>query len=289
MPIFIQGLLDIPTQKANESGFISSLPYGGDETKLARMMSSKMSQAHFRARQVSLGIILSLARKGKWSTTLIINRERHEEGEIILSGGKVVRVFLKNIALQEEAAMRFLYQNDLSWYIDSQSASGEIPIIEKKKNILLVDNDEGILSLYKEIFSTEKTKVITARNGLEAIQILRENSISLLITDIKMPKMNGIELLIYMNKNFPEIPRIVITGYSTPQMELEFSERGISLLKKPIPVETIKEVVKKALQDGPISKCIGIPVYNFLQLIEMEQMTGVMSVHGKKNRLFLLL
>ena len=89
------------------------------------------------------------------------------------------------------------------------------------KNVLLVDDDTEMLHALKEGFKRylESFAVLLAEDGLQALEVLNHNIISLVVTDLKMPKMDGFELLAHIMQHYPDIPVIIITGYSTPEME----------------------------------------------------------------------
>jgi YesN/AraC family two-component response regulator len=79
------------------------------------------------------------------------------------------------------------------------------------KNVLVVDDEEAILLTMAGRFEDYKDQfnVFTAGNGKEAIKVLKSSTIDLVITDLKMPVMDGIELLAYMSTNFSTIPATV--------------------------------------------------------------------------------
>ena len=89
------------------------------------------------------------------------------------------------------------------------------------KNVLLVDDDTEMLHALKEGFKKyqESFAVLLAEDGLQALKGLKQNIISLVVTDLKMPNMDGFELLAHIMEHYADIPVIIITGYSTPEME----------------------------------------------------------------------
>ena len=89
------------------------------------------------------------------------------------------------------------------------------------KHVLIVDDEETLLLIIETRFEDYKDqfKVLTASNGKEAIRILDSTVIDFVVTDLNMPILDGIELLAYMSANFPTIPAIVMTAFSTPEVE----------------------------------------------------------------------
>ncbi|MGQ3684475.1 MAG: response regulator [Candidatus Loosdrechtia sp.] len=85
------------------------------------------------------------------------------------------------------------------------------------KTILIVDDDKNQLLLYKQELSLEGYGVITAKDGIEAIQKVRDHFPDLVVMDINMPKMNGIESMGKILSEHKETPVIINTAYSSYQ------------------------------------------------------------------------
>ena len=96
------------------------------------------------------------------------------------------------------------------------------------KNILIVDDEETLLLIIASRFKNcrDRFSVFTARNGKEAVKILETQNIGIVVTDLKMPEMDGFELLIYMGNNFPSIPVIVNSAYCNPEIQLKLDAIG---------------------------------------------------------------
>ncbi|MBQ0786390.1 MAG: response regulator, partial [Oceanihabitans sp.] len=82
-----------------------------------------------------------------------------------------------------------------------------------RENILIVDDDVHILELIQRHLQTLNYHTYKAISVKEAIAILQDKSIDLLITDLKMPGVDGLELVKYVSEHFPNIPKLVVTGY----------------------------------------------------------------------------
>jgi len=85
---------------------------------------------------------------------------------------------------------------------------------ENVYKILLVDDEKNVLSALKRVFRQENYQVITANNGEEALQLLEQQKIQLMISDYMMPKMNGAELLKITREKHPDMIRIMLTGHA---------------------------------------------------------------------------
>ncbi|PJA29288.1 MAG: hypothetical protein CO189_02760 [candidate division Zixibacteria bacterium CG_4_9_14_3_um_filter_46_8] len=87
-------------------------------------------------------------------------------------------------------------------------------IDSSKGRILIVDDDQFILEILKTILEREGYSTLTANSGESALETIKSNPINLIISDIIMPGMNGMELLANVKSNYPSIPVLMITGYS---------------------------------------------------------------------------
>jgi CheY-like chemotaxis protein/predicted regulator of Ras-like GTPase activity (Roadblock/LC7/MglB family) len=150
------------------------------------------------------------------------------------------------------------------------------------KNVLIVDDEKSLVLTMQAGFVAYKDKfaVHTAENGKVATTILESTPIDLVVTDLKMPEMDGFELLVHLNAHFPNIPAIVMTAFGTPEIETNLKENGmLRLLEKPVDFDELTQAILKSIDgndDGGILTGISLP--SFLQLIEMEQNTCLMEV-----------
>jgi CheY-like chemotaxis protein len=101
----------------------------------------------------------------------------------------------------------------------------------------------------------EEFRVLTAENGKAAKEILETLPVDLVVTDLKMPEMDGIELIAYIRKNHPYTPVIVMTAFGNPELENWLQSIGVfGYLEKPIDFEefTNKILSALALKSGTI-------------------------------------
>ncbi len=118
-----------------------------------------------------------------------------------------------------------------------------------KGRILVVDDEEIILTSCERILSQEGHGITSATSGREALAILGKESYDLIITDIKMPEMDGIEFMRLVREKNPEIAIVVITGYPSQESIREaLSLRIVDYLPKPFSPTLLLEVVQKALE-----------------------------------------
>ena len=152
--------------------------------------------------------------------------------------------------------------------------------------VLIVDDDLGfqrLLGISLQKFKKE-FEVLLANNGEEAMAVLARKSVNLIVTDIQMPKVDGLALLAHVNDTYPGTSAVIMTAHSTPGLETQFAQSGQLLLKKPFTMDTLVEVIREALAPSqPEGMLKGISVASFLQMIELEQKSCVLEVIAKTN------
>ncbi len=149
------------------------------------------------------------------------------------------------------------------------------------KKILIVDDDSitrGLLSRVLDSHS-KKFSVITSEDGKEAAEIIKDQKIDLVITDLQMPVVDGFKLLAHMSKDHPEIPVFVMTAFGTPDVDSKIKVIGPSrYFKKPLNMDTLTECIFEELEAGAEGEIRGISLPSFLQLVEMEKKTCTLRV-----------
>jgi len=118
-----------------------------------------------------------------------------------------------------------------------------------KKKILVVDDEEGLRLLYKEVLETEGYDVLIARNGKEAIQQLEEGKPDLIILDIVMPVMDGMEALGRIVGRDRKIPVILNTSYTGYQQDF-MSWAADAYLTKSVDLSKLIDKVRELLEKG---------------------------------------
>ena len=147
--------------------------------------------------------------------------------------------------------------------------------------ILIVDDDLKVQKILRARLQEYKDKFETmlANNGAEAIKVLQQNSISVVVTDIVMPEIDGLEFLAHVKENYPETPCFVMTAYGTPEIEAKLSKSTLRIFNKPFLINDLADAVIQVLeQDAPGGTLKGISVSSFLQLIQMEEKTCLLEI-----------
>ena len=129
-----------------------------------------------------------------------------------------------------------------------------------KHKILVIDDEKEVrdtirLQLEKTVF-----EIIEAGDGSQGIALLDDENVlevDVIICDVRMPKINGVEAVAYFRRNYPAIPVIVLTGYPDVKLATDFMKEGVvEYLVKPVEKEKLIDSVTKAasqhsLFDGP--------------------------------------
>ncbi|RJS86636.1 response regulator [Candidatus Bathyarchaeota archaeon] len=119
-----------------------------------------------------------------------------------------------------------------------------------KDRLLIVDDDEAILRNLEKILRLEGYETDIARTGFEAIEKTKTNFYNLALLDIKLPDMEGTELLKRMHETFPKMVKIMVTGYPDLENAIASLNSGAdAYLIKPVSVQRLLDVVKQKLAE----------------------------------------
>ena len=120
--------------------------------------------------------------------------------------------------------------------------------MKTKQTVLVVDDTPMILHVFKRILREERYAVLTANNGKEALELVRQKSVELVILDLKLPDMSGIEILRRIKRLRDNVEVIVITGYGTMKTVRAAMRLGAyDYITKPFDDNYIKALVENAL------------------------------------------
>lgn len=118
----------------------------------------------------------------------------------------------------------------------------------RKENILIVDDDINILELLQRHLQSWNYYSFKAVSVKEAVAILRDTKIDLLITDLRMPEIDGFELIKFVSEHYPNLPKLMVTGYPSVQDSLTAIKSGVvGYLTKPFTKAELKSAVDASL------------------------------------------
>ncbi|NOX89135.1 MAG: sigma-54-dependent Fis family transcriptional regulator [Calditrichaeota bacterium] len=124
-----------------------------------------------------------------------------------------------------------------------------------KSRILIVDDEQDALDLMREVFEKKGYIPITAINGLEALSLIKQQEPDLVLTDIRMPEMDGMQLLGVLTKEYPHIPVIMVTAHGTIETAVDAMKMGAKdYILKPIRLDEILAKVERITQLSSLIK-----------------------------------
>lgn len=158
--------------------------------------------------------------------------------------------------------------------------------------VLIVDDDPVQLQSLARIIGIRRSDlgVVTARNGLEAIEVIRSKPIDLVLTDIQMPGMNGFQLLAWILSNQPHVLVFTMTAYPDSESMQQLHDLGnLECFTKPLDIAAVIERLAIALEESVRGHVRNISLAAFLQLIELERKTCTLTVEsgGRTGHLYL--
>jgi CheY-like chemotaxis protein len=155
------------------------------------------------------------------------------------------------------------------------------------RKVLFVDDDQiMLLALKKRLAKYSDTfSIILADDGVDAVGKLAENPISLVVMDLKMPRMDGVSLLAHLAGKYPDVPVIVISGYRTEDMRKLATQKGvIAYISKPFQLDDLAKVVLSSLRrEAEGGTLHNVSPVVFLQLMEMESRTCTIRIIDRKT------
>jgi two-component system response regulator HupR/HoxA len=120
----------------------------------------------------------------------------------------------------------------------------------RHRKVLFVDDEEKILKSIKRHLMDEPYETLTAASGKEALEVLQQNDVHVIVTDIRMPKMSGPQFLEIVKNKYPYIIRLALSGYA-PADALSDTTKGdgiFGFISKPWTEEGLKTTIRQAIE-----------------------------------------
>ena len=131
--------------------------------------------------------------------------------------------------------------------MNPNNISGDPSNSDEARVILIVDDDREFCHTLKDILEAEGFKILIAFNGDQAYQITKSKKVGLIISDVRMPVVNGIALLEMIRGKNPGMKIIIVTAYEEMKIYIEVMRLGaFCFLKKPLDIEALKQKVIEA-------------------------------------------
>jgi YesN/AraC family two-component response regulator len=162
------------------------------------------------------------------------------------------------------------------------------------KKVLIVDDEETLTWSMAKSLSKDKDKyeVLIANNGQEAINLLNKYNIDIVISDIRMPDINGLDLLIKIRKEFPQTKVIIMTAYGSSEIQREANRRGsLFYIEKPFEISDIRRIIIDLIgkKKGFQGKVIGLQLTDIIQMNCLSRLTTALVItrDGEKGVIYL--
>jgi len=129
--------------------------------------------------------------------------------------------------------------------------------------IMIIEDDEEMRSLLKDFFEEEGFETDSVSNGVDALQMFSKDHFDLVITDIRMPGLTGLDILPRIRRLKPETPVIVMTAYGSDDVRRRAFERGATTyLEKPIQLSKLRSVIREMVSRKELEKLGAMPSLN---------------------------
>lgn len=147
--------------------------------------------------------------------------------------------------------------------------------------VLLVDDEPLFLTSIEDAISARlpNVRLLRAENGSEALDHVRDRSVQLLVTDLRMPKLDGLRLLAEMARLKLHVPAIVATAHAGAETEAHAMSLGaLAFVEKPVDIDELVELIETRLALPEAGTLEGVSLPGFLQLLAMEQKSCTVHV-----------
>ncbi len=162
------------------------------------------------------------------------------------------------------------------------------------KKVLIVDDEETLTWSMARSLSRDKDKyeVVIANNGGEALSLLKKNNIDLVISDIRMPDINGLDLLVKIKKEYPQTKVIIMTAYGSSDVQKEANRRGsLYYVEKPFEISDIRKIIIELIgrKKGFRGKVFGLQLTDVIQMNCLSRLTTALIItrDGEKGIIYL--
>ena len=148
------------------------------------------------------------------------------------------------------------------------------------KTILIADDEQAVRSSLERLLEFESYRVIQAADGPSALDLVRDRPVDLVLLDIKMPGMDGLEVLAQLHQENPQLPVVIISGHGSIQTAVEATRLGaFDFIEKPIDADRILLVIRNGLAQRRLLK------ENVSLKAEVRQRTRIVGQHPEMLRI----
>jgi len=164
---------------------------------------------------------------------------------------------------------------------------------EGLKKVLIVDDEETLTWSMAKSLSRDRDKyeVIIANNGREALGLLKKDKIDLVISDIRMPDINGLDLLVRIKMEHPQTKVIIMTAYGSSDVQKEANRRGsLFYIEKPFEINDIRKIIIDLIgkKKGFQGKVFDVQLTDIIQMNCLGRLTTALVItrNGEKGVIY---
>ena len=186
-------------------------------------------------------------------------------------------IFLSGATRPENSIIQAIPCSDRLWQTSEQNNG------ETMKRVLVVDDEEDMLWMLQRNLNKgmKDVEILAAKSAEEALALLSDRSVNLVITDINMPGMNGLDLLIEINNRFPGTGVIIMTAYPSNAYENKAMMSGsLRFIEKPFDIKVVRAIVEEVLKEseGFQGTVDGVDLIDIVQFNGLSRATAALKV-----------
>lgn len=154
-----------------------------------------------------------------------------------------------------------------------------------KTRVLLVDDDPELVWVVGKYLTKAGYAITTCADGAEAVDLLESREVDCVVTDIKMPNVNGVALVEWLRRNRPSLRVIVMTAFGSPFIrELVLGKGAMLYLEKPVDPQLLVDVISRKDQRAAFSGTISdIDIMDYLQLMVLAGKRAVIEILSREG------
>ncbi len=155
------------------------------------------------------------------------------------------------------------------------------------KRVLIVDDEEDLTWIMAKHLSKDKDRydLLTVNNGREALDILSQMPVDLVVSDIRMPEISGLDLLLKIREYYPQTKVIIMTAYGSSEVQSEANERGcFKYIEKPFEIQELRKLILDGVEDrkGFEGRVSDFQLSDLIQMNCLGRLTN--ALHVSKDR-----
>ena len=167
-------------------------------------------------------------------------------------------------------------------------------VLKNLKKVLIIDDEETLTWSMSKSLSKDRDKyeVMIANNGKEALNLLKKSEVDLVISDIRMPDINGLDLLVRIKKEYPQTKVIIMTAYGSSDVQKGAKRRGsLYYIEKPFEINDIRKIIIDLIgkKKGFRGKVVGLQLTDVIQMNCLSRLTTALTISrdGERGTIYL--